>query len=385
MRILMLAFVEIDASEAPVIHLKGVCNNLVKDGQELVLLVPRPTTKTYENIEGKLIFVPFFGFGTVRSSLFYFLLSLYLIFYIIKFKPHLIYERECLSFLPFIFAKLFNKPYFIEINGWIKDEFKATYNVKFNFYTSFSQKIKYKMSDGLIPLSLGLKEKLIELTKVKENKILAIHNGVNPNEFPLHSKEHSSKILNFDSSFLYVGFMGSFQKWQCLDLLVKSFAKVTQEKENVRLILVGTGRMLPELRTLARRLGIIDKVIFTGQVPHKKIPLYLGLFDVVVSLVKPWRCDSPVKVWEYMVCKKAVFTNYYPDIPNKKDVFQNALLVADKTLSQDEIKKNIILLLDDDDLRKKLGENARELVLKEFTWEKVARKTLNFIREIIME
>lgn len=79
---------------------------------------------------------------------------------------------------------------------------------------------------------------------------------------------------------LYTGRLG---KEKNLELLLKAFTVITRKcREDLRLILVGSGPEENELHRQARSLGIVDKVIFTGKVDYRDIPNYYGSADLFV-------------------------------------------------------------------------------------------------------
>ena len=71
-----------------------------------------------------------------------------------------------------------------------------------------------------------------------------------------------------------VGFIGSFYAYEGLDLLLDALPALLARKPDLRLLLVGGG---PQ----AARLGLADKVVFTGRVPHAEVQRYYDLVDVL--------------------------------------------------------------------------------------------------------
>lgn len=78
-----------------------------------------------------------------------------------------------------------------------------------------------------------------------------------------------------------IGFIGSFYAYEGLDLLIEAFPHILKERHDVRLLLVGGGPQENDLKSQAVRLGVVDKVIFTGRVPHAEVQRYYNLVDVL--------------------------------------------------------------------------------------------------------
>jgi PEP-CTERM/exosortase A-associated glycosyltransferase len=78
-----------------------------------------------------------------------------------------------------------------------------------------------------------------------------------------------------------VGFIGSFYAYEGLDLLLDAFPAMLAQLPDVRILLVGGGPQDAALKAQAVRLGIADKVVFTGRVPHLQVQRYYDLVDVL--------------------------------------------------------------------------------------------------------
>lgn len=78
-----------------------------------------------------------------------------------------------------------------------------------------------------------------------------------------------------------VGYIGSFYAYEGLDLMVAALQRILQRMPEVRLLLVGGGPQEAALREQARALGLADKVVFAGRVPHQEVQRYYELIDVL--------------------------------------------------------------------------------------------------------
>jgi PEP-CTERM/exosortase A-associated glycosyltransferase len=78
-----------------------------------------------------------------------------------------------------------------------------------------------------------------------------------------------------------VGFIGSFYAYEGLDLLLDALPVVLQRHPAVRVLLVGGGPQDEALKAQAARLGLAERVVFTGRVPHREVQRYYDLMDVL--------------------------------------------------------------------------------------------------------
>ncbi len=79
-----------------------------------------------------------------------------------------------------------------------------------------------------------------------------------------------------------LGFIGSFYAYEGLDLLLDALPRMLYKSPDIRVLLVGGGPQEEALRQQAKALGILDKVVFTGRVPHNMVNRYYDLVDVLV-------------------------------------------------------------------------------------------------------
>ena len=78
-----------------------------------------------------------------------------------------------------------------------------------------------------------------------------------------------------------VGFIGSFYAYEGLDLLLDALPRLLRQRPELRLLLVGGGPQEAALRAQVARLGVADRVVFTGRVPHAEVQRYYDLVDVL--------------------------------------------------------------------------------------------------------
>lgn len=78
-----------------------------------------------------------------------------------------------------------------------------------------------------------------------------------------------------------IGFIGSFYAYEGLDLLLEALPGILARRPDVRVLLVGGGPEDAAIKAQALRLGLSDKVVFTGRVPHHQVQLYYDLVDVL--------------------------------------------------------------------------------------------------------
>lgn len=110
------------------------------------------------------------------------------------------------------------------------------------------------------------------------------------------------KSLGLDGAEV-LGFIGSFYAYEGLDLLLEAMPDILARRPKARLLLVGGGPQDAALKRQAETLGLGDKVVFTGRVPHAEVGRYYDLVDVLVYPRHPMRLTelvTPLKPLEAM-------------------------------------------------------------------------------------
>ena len=165
----------------------------------------------------------------------------------------------------------------------------------------------FKRVHGITTICNGLKNDITS-RQIGQTPIQVIPNAVNAEEFEGESsvEEDLRKKYNLGNSYI-AGFIGSFYAYEGLELFVKALHAMRDSDLNIKGLLVGGGPEDEKLRALVEELGMQDKIIFTGRVPHSDVEDYYDLIDVLVYPRKPARLTdivTPLKPLEAMAMGK---------------------------------------------------------------------------------
>ena len=169
------------------------------------------------------------------------------------------------------------------------------------------------------------------------------------------------------------GFVGWFDHWDRLDLLIDVYADLLPRHPQARLLLIGDGPVTPSLRERARERGVEDKVIFTGAVPRQQVFDYISMLDIAVL---PHSNDfgSPVVMFEFMGLRIPVVAPRLEPILDVQRDNETALLFD--PLDRQQCMAAIERLLQSPDLRTRLAEQAWAQLVAEHTWQRNASHIL---------
>ena len=223
---------------------------------------------------------------------------------------------------------------------------------------------------------------------VDESKIHYLPNGVDTDRFQLVSSDRLSCLresLGLGDNKV-VGYFGSLNLANHpVDLLVSSFARVIQNHEKVRLLIVGGGGDMQKLQDLARELRIEKSVVFTGRVDPNEINAYYQLADVSVDPVNDTLADRgrcPLKIFESWQMRVPVVT---ADVGDRKVLGGNppAVKLAQPG-SEVDLARKIQDVLDSPLLAEKLVTIGLQRS-ESYNWaviaEEVSRKFLSHVYE----
>lgn len=92
------------------------------------------------------------------------------------------------------------------------------------------------------------------------------------------------KQLGLNESHFVIGKVARIFKLKGHADLLRAFAKILPQIPHARLLFVGDGSLRGESETLARELGVADKVVFAGLVPPTEVARYVGIMDCLAHL-----------------------------------------------------------------------------------------------------
>ena len=290
----------------------------------------------------------------------------------------LIYERH--AFFLCITALLAQRrriPLVVEVNELAGDE-RVRASPWLLPLARLADRITFQRARLITVVSPHLQRR-IEALGIPKERILVLPNGVD--EQTLQAEANGAAIrqrflCNADS--VVIGFAGWFVPWHRLDALVAQFAALAAGNAELRLMLVGDGPLREALETQAATLGIRDRLLLPGSVPHTEMPHYLAAMDIcVIPHSNAYR--SPIKLFEYMARGRAIVAAHTEPIALILHDGENGLLFESE--NDDALKEQLSTLIVDSGLRKKLGAQAKSDVGRN-TWVANARELLRNLSEI---
>jgi PEP-CTERM/exosortase A-associated glycosyltransferase len=157
--------------------------------------------------------------------------------------------------------------------------------------------------DAVTTICEGLRGDILK-RGIPPEKVTVIPNAVDIKNFSMGEGRDSqlANALGLDGKVL-LGFIGSFYGYEGLTVLISALPRMLAANPDIRILLVGGGPQEDELKSLTAQVGLQDKVIFTGRVPHDQVQRYYNLIDILVYPRLPMRLTNlvtPLKPLEAM-------------------------------------------------------------------------------------
>ena len=291
---------------------------------------------------------------------------------ILRNRPDLIYERYALgNFAGVLAARWSGVPLFLEVNSPLAREMDATGDLRFPGLAQWAEDRILDAATLVLVVSHVLERIYVERGHDPEH-IEVTPNGIIPSQWAAGDGAGIRERYGLGDAVV-VGFVGFYRQWHRLDRILNLMSGALEDLE-FKLLLVGDGPVRGELEADVARMGLADRVVFTGVVDHGEVPDHLAAFDVALQ-PEVTAYASPLKLFEYMAAGKAVVA---PRRENITAIVKDggACLLFDPE-SDDELGRALRRLVEDGDLRTRLGEEARRTVLDGgYTWDGNAERVL---------
>lgn len=278
-----------------------------------------------------------------------------------------------------ILSQKYNKHYIISPRGSLSLELvkrKSRY-LKMIYLKLIGKRI-FESSSGIHVLTEYEKE---EVAKFKFNlkNIYVVPNGIKLSEFD-SANEEIFKIFPFLKNKKYILFLSRINWKKGLDILIPAFYEISKIYKDIYLLIAGPDNegYGEKIKKLIKNYGIEDKVIFTG-------PLYgkekISAFKNAEIFVLPSYSENfGLAVLEAMACGKPCVISNKVGIYEEVKKYNAGIIVETNSRS---LYNGIQILLKDENLKRKISENAKKIVKNEYDIEKVAEKMIKVYEDIL--
>jgi len=215
---------------------------------------------------------------------------------------------------------------------------------------------------------------------IRNSRMRVINIGIDVNEFsPRRERE-------FDYFFPYlknVGpillFSGRLIALKGISVLAKAMKEVVSRNKEVHFVFAGPGSKDLLMKNIQKNAIPSNRYSVLDQIDRSRIP---SLYAKSKMLVLPSFIESfPLSILEAMSSESLVIASNVGGVPEIiNDGADGVLVGAGKA---DELAQKILFFLENEEIRKKMGKNARKKVVEKFTSAKMARDTIDAYEKIL--
>jgi glycosyltransferase involved in cell wall biosynthesis len=269
----------------------------------------------------------------------------------------------------------FGLPVIYEVRGFLEETWRSRgHDPGTDAYRLVRECEAHCMSaaDVVVTLSESMREEILR-RGVGADRVVIVPNAVG-SAFLGQPPDPQAlrRQLGIDPAEVVVGSVTTLNDYEGLDVLVDAVAKLRSNRSPARLLVVGAGPALAELRRRAEDLGLTDAV-FTGAVPFADVrPFYaaIDVFAVPRADTPVTRLVTPLKPLEAMATGRPVVASDLPPLREIIDPGSAGALAPSG--DADRLAAALEDLVADPAGRARMGQAARRWVREQRTWDTAA-------------
>ncbi len=235
-----------------------------------------------------------------------------------------------------------------------------------------------KMVDAFVATTEEIEEGLLE-DGVSAEKINRVPNFIDTDRFTRSSADFKegmkankgykdSRVVTFSGRFIYL---------KGIIFLLEGWRDVAKLLPDARLLLLGDGPLLYDMKEAARRLGIADSVEFLGHVPH--VNDFLSMTDVFV--LPSLQEGMPNSLLEAMACGLPVVATRIGGVVDVVRDEENGILVEPR--DPKGLAKGVVRLLKNDALAARISLRAYQTIRECYNLDDIIHKYHELYKKIL--
>ena len=211
----------------------------------------------------------------------------------------------------------------------------------------------------------------------RNETVHVLPNAIDPNRFRTPRPGQSLRSgLGLEGSIV-IGHVGLFYRWDRLDILIDVARSLRERHPEIKVLLVGDGPEMENLKRIAFRLGMDREVILSGPVPRDDVPAYIDAMDICV-LPDSNAFGSPIALFEFMAMRKPCVV---PDLGPMRDVIEDHVTgIMFPHGNYAALESALLRFVEDAALRNQIGARAKNAVFSHHTWAANARFVVQLAR-----
>jgi glycosyltransferase involved in cell wall biosynthesis len=278
------------------------------------------------------------------------------------------YERHAnFMFMGVLLGRWWGRPVLLEVN-----ELAGFKRARGLIMERLARKIDawvFSRADHILCVSRILADE-VRQRGARSERVHVLPNAIDPNRFQSGGATRSVRERLGIGGAVVLGHVGLFHHWDRLDALIEAAKSIRDQHPEVKILLVGDGPEMENLKHTARRLGMESAMVFSGPVPRDDVPAYIDAMDICV-LPDSNAFGSPIALFEFMAMGKPCVV---PDLGPMRDVIEDHVTgLVFPHADYSSMRAALLRFIEDPSLRIRIGAQARQRVFERHTWARNAR------------
>ncbi len=208
---------------------------------------------------------------------------------------------------------------------------------------------------------------------------VVVYNGFDPHHFAPQTPDPGlrAQLARGDEHIILIA--SRLQPWKGIQYAIQALPLIDPSLR-VRLVIAGEGTYRPELEQLVEQLGLQERVTFFGTIPHRELPRYFAIADVVAGTSFASETFGII-LCEALGCARPVIASDWAGFREVVVHEQTGLVVPKQDPAA--LARAIERLLREPALAWRMAEAGRERVTRLFTWPAVADRVEAVYREVL--
>ena len=238
------------------------------------------------------------------------------------------------------------------------------------------KKKSLKKCDKIICSGQDEIKNLEKVFQIPNKKILEIMNPVDTTIFKFRKKEIAAKTLGLDPNYEYLLYIGRFTENKGIKEILKVFKKLKKNHSNLKLVLIGDGPLLNQIKDHPKKNNLSNDVILPGRLTHEITCYYYNISSVLLNIGMSGGLANVII--EAIASKLPIIAT---DVGASKDYvgnkMNNGILI--NSINELEIKNAIVEII----LNQKKYRNLNENKLEKFTFDYFGKKLNETYMELL--
>lgn len=395
MKILML----LDNQFPPDIRVEKEANSLLKEGNEVAILSYNFGGKNADEIINGIRIFRFWIPNQVAKKILGFSLQLPFycsiwqsaitkIFKTYKFDAVHIHDLPLCTLIKFIKRKFDvpviadmheNYPYLVAEQPYMESLFARVFLSKKKWFRK--EKEWLAQADSIICVAEEMKQRL-ETVVINSKHIVVVPNTPAIDELGASMANLPLITTRFSGSF-NVLYVGGIDPTRGIDILIRSAAISRNTIPGLKIVIVGDGRILSDMKHLVSSLQLENIVFFEGKKPQDEVGSYISISDIcVIPHRKSPQTDnsSPNKLFQYLYFKKPVISSDCNSI-EKLIIIENCGMIY-RDNSPEELAAGMTFLYENPGIRMEMGHSGYSSVIDKYNWDSTVELLLSIYSDL---